>query len=152
MSVRLTKGEKTFNKINVVLMILLSSLFVIPFVIVISTSLVSAPEAARRGGLVLIPENVDLGAYRVLFGHGSAIIRSYGVTIFRVVVGTALNLAFTTTLAYGLSKKRLPGRNTIIMFVLFTMLFNGGLIPFFLVVKTIGLYNTRWALIIPIRS
>ena len=149
MAVSISRGEKVFNGCNVVFMIFLSAWFIIPFVVVASTSVVGAAEAARRGGLVFIPQTFDLGAYQAIFAKGSAIIRSYGVTLFRVVVGTALNLLFTAPFAYALSKRSVPGRKPIAMFVFFTILFHGGLIPTYLVVRYTGLYNTLWALVIP---
>ena len=149
MAVSISRGERIFNGCNVVFMVLLSAWFIIPFVVVASTSVVGAAEAARRGGLVLIPQTFDLGAYQAIFAKGSAIIRSYGVTLFRVVVGTALNLLFTAPFAYALSKRSVPGRTPITMFVFFTILFHGGLIPTYLVVRYTGLYNTLWALVIP---
>lgn len=149
MAVSISRGERLFNGFNVTFMVLLSSVFVIPFIVVASTSIVGAAEAARRGGLVFIPETVDFGAYRAIFAQGSAIVRAYGVTLFRVVVGTAMNLLFTAPFAYALSKRSVPGRTPITMFVFFTILFHGGLIPTFLVVRNLGLYNTYWALIIP---
>ena len=149
MAISISRGERIFNGVNVAFMVLLSSVFIIPFVVVTSTSMVGAGEAARRGGLVLIPESVDFGAYRAIFAQGSAIVRAYGVTLFRVVVGTAMNLLFTAPFAYALSKRSVPGRKPITMFVFFTILFHGGLIPTFLVVRNLGLYNTYWALIIP---
>ena len=149
MAVSISRGERIFNGCNVTFMIFLSAWFIVPFVVVASTSVVGAAEAARRGGLVLIPETFDLSAYQAIFAKGSAIIRSYGVTLFRVVVGTALNLLFTAPFAYALSKRSVPGRTPITMFVFFTILFSGGLIPTYLVVRYTGLYNTLWALVIP---
>ena len=113
MAVSISRSEKIFNGCNVTFMIFLSAWFIVPFVVVASTSVVGAAEAARRGGLVLIPETFDLSAYQAIFAKGSAIIRSYGVTLFRVVVGTALNLLFTAPFAYALSKRSVPGRTPI---------------------------------------
>ena len=149
MAISISRGERIFNGCNVTFMIFLSAWFIVPFVVVASTSVVGAAEAARRGGLVLIPETFDLSAYQAIFAKGSAIIRSYGVTLFRVVVGTALNLLFTAPFAYALSKRSVPGRTPITMFVFFTILISGGLIPTYLVVRYTGLYNTLWALVIP---
>lgn len=78
MAISISRGERLFNGVNVAFMVLLSSVFVIPFVVVASTSIVGAAEAARRGGLVLIPESVDFGAYQAIFAQGSAIVREIG--------------------------------------------------------------------------
>ncbi len=142
-------NEQTFDVFNHAFMIVLALSFLIPFLIIISTSFVSEQESARRGAFILFPEEFDLVAYRALLSHGSIIYNAYFITIFRVVVGTTLNLLFTCTLAYGLSKRNLPGRNVITTYVFFTMLFGGGLIPTYLVVKTLRLTDTIWALIFP---
>ena len=144
-----TKGERIFSVFNIIFMILLSLIFIIPFITVISTSFVSEQEAISRGSFILIPRTFDLGAYKLLLSSGSVIFGAYGVTLFRVVVGTSLNLFFTATLAYGLSKKNLPGNGIFTTMVFITMLFGGGLIPTFLLIKSLGLYNNIWVMVVP---
>lgn len=146
---KLSKGEKVFQITNYIFLTLLTLLFLIPFIIVLSTSFVTEQEVARRGSFILFPEEFSLGAYKMLLSQGSMLINSYKITIFRVVVGTAVNLLFTSTLAYGLSKKSLPGRNLFITMIFITMLINGGLIPNFMLIKALGLYNSVWVMIIP---
>lgn len=148
-TMKLSKGEKVFQVVNYIFLTLLTLLFLIPFIIVFSTSFVTEQEVARRGAFILFPEEFSLGAYKVLLSQGSMLINSYKITIFRVVVGTAINLLFTSTLAYGLSKKSLPGRNIFITMIFITMLINGGLIPNFMLIKALGLYNSVWVMIIP---
>ncbi|MBP1995151.1 carbohydrate ABC transporter permease [Paenibacillus eucommiae] len=142
-------GETIFQICNYVLLILLALLFILPFLAVLSTSLVSEAELIRRGSFILVPEAIDFTAYRVLLSQGSTLYHAYGITIARVVVGTLLNLVFTAMLAYGLSRKNLPGRNALIMFVFLTMLFSGGLIPNYLLMKYLHLTNTFWVMILP---
>lgn len=142
-------GETVFQIANYTGLTLLALAFVLPFLMVLSTSLVGEAELIRRGSFILIPEQFDFAAYRVLLSSGSALYNAYGVTIARVVIGTSLNLFFTAMLAYGLSRKSLPGRNAIIMFVFITMLFSGGLIPNYLLMKFLHLTNTFWVMIIP---
>ena len=147
--IRRTRGQQIFEVFNYTLLILLSAAFVIPFVIVLSTSLVSQAELARRGQFVLFPQDIDFTAYRVILGRGSQLWRNYGVSVFRITVGTFLNLAFTGSFAFVLSRRQLPLRKGITLLVFFTMLFGGGLIPTFLLVRFLGMYNTLWALVFP---
>lgn len=148
-TIKITKGEKVFEVANYTLLTLLTLAFLIPFVTVISTSFVTEAEVARRGAFIIWPEEFNLAAYKMLLSGGSTLIKSYGVTLLRVVVGTFFNLVFTSTLAYGLSKKELPGRNFFITLIFITMIFNGGLVPNFMLIKALGLYNNFWVMIIP---
>jgi putative aldouronate transport system permease protein len=146
---RLSTGEKIAHVAIYGILIALTLAFLIPFVIVLSTSFISEAEFARRGGYVLFPEGIDLGAYQILFGRSPVILNAYKVTFLRVVVGTFFNLIFTVTMAYVLAKKDLPGRIPLTIFVFVTMVFSGGLIPRFLLVDALGLRNTLWAMIVP---
>lgn len=143
-----SKGERIFEVFNYILLILLSAAFLIPFLNVLASSFVSEKEIIERG-FVLIPQEPDYTAYKLLLGKGSVLIDAYKVTIFRVVVGTFLNLIVTAMFAYAMSKKDLPGRNFFITMVFITMLIGGGLIPTYMVVKELKLINSLWALIIP---
>ncbi|WP_309123478.1 carbohydrate ABC transporter permease [Paenibacillus sp.] len=144
-----TAGERVFDLFNIVLLAVLSLLFLIPFLAVLSTSFISAEESMRRGAFVLIPERVDFGAYDMLLSRGMIIYNAYKVTLFRVVVGTFLNLAFTATLAYGLARRTLPGRNGLVLIVFLTMIFHGGLIPNYMLIDAVGLKDSLWVLVIP---
>ncbi|BFH60829.1 MULTISPECIES: carbohydrate ABC transporter permease [Paenibacillus] len=124
----------------------LLTLFPLYYVVIVSFT--PYTEVLRNGGFLLIPHTLTLDAFKVIFTSG-VVPRALGVTLLVTVLGTALNLAVTTLLAYPLSKKFLPGRNAVLMGIVFTMLFSGGLIPTFLTVKMTGLMNTIWALIIP---
>ncbi|PYI57379.1 carbohydrate ABC transporter permease [Paenibacillus flagellatus] len=144
-----TAGERTFDVFNAALLTVLSLLFLIPFLAVFSTSFLSAEESMRRGAFVLVPEKIDFGAYEMLLNRGMIIYNAYKVTLFRVVVGTFLNLLFTATLAYGLSRRALPGRNGLVLIVFLTMIFHGGLIPNYMLIDKLGLKDTLWVLIVP---
>lgn len=148
-TVKMTKGEKAFQWFNYIFLTILTLVFLVPFLVVFSTSFVTEQEVARRGAFILIPQDFSLTAYKMLLSQGSTLINSYKITLFRVVVGTALNLFFTSTLAYGLSKKKLPGRNFFITLIFITMMFGGGLIPNFMLIKALGLYNEVWVMVIP---
>lgn len=145
----MSRGEKIFQVFLIVLMLLLSLIFIVPFIVLISSSLMSSSEAAKLGNYVLFAPHPDFTAYKTILNTGSLLFSAYKNTILRVIVGTALNLLFTTMLAYGLSKKQVPGRNIFMGIVFFTMFFSGGLIPTYLVIKSLHLYNTFWVLVIP---
>lgn len=147
--IKLSFGERVFEVFNYIFLALLSLVFLIPFLSVVATSFVSQAEYARRGAFILIPEQWDFLAYRILLGAGSTVPRAYLITVARTVVGTTLNLAFTATLAYGLARRNLPGRALITLYVFIPMIFNGGLIPNFVLMDTLGLLNTFWAMILP---
>ena len=146
---KLSRGEKIFEVLNYVFLVVLSLFFLIPFISVLAVSFVGVEEWARRGAFILIPEKIDLTAYKLLLNRGSIAINAYGITLFRVVVGTVLNLAFTSTLAYALARRDLPGRTFMTFLVFFTMLFSGGIIPRFMLLDTLGLLDTVWIMILP---
>lgn len=143
-----TIGEKVFNIFNIIFLLLLVLIVVIPFMSVISSSLVSAKEFATKD-YIIFPEVIDFTAYKTLLKGSSVIYDAFTVTMFRVIVGTTLNLLFTYLTAYAMAKKTLPGRNLITLYFFFTMLFAGGLIPYYIVVKSVGLTNNIWVYIIP---
>ena len=138
---RVTTGEKIFKTINLFILSIFTLIIIIPFWTVIMNSFVSEAELARRGVFFLFPDDWNIDAYRLILGPDSNMIRAYGNTLFVVTVGTFLNLVFTITLAYGLSKRRFKGRTLITGLIFFTMLFNGGLIPNYMLVRFLGLIN-----------
>ena len=148
--IKLSRNERIVNLIIHILLIVLTLAFLIPFIIVLSTSFISEAEFAQRGGYVLYPEQITFSSYDILFGRSRVIMNAYGVTLFRVVVGTLFNLAFTITMAYALAQKKMPGRIPLTIFVFITMVFSGGLIPRFLLVDALGLRNTLWSMILPV--
>ncbi|NOU86310.1 ABC transporter permease subunit [Paenibacillus sp. LMG 31460] len=148
-AIKPTIGERTFDVFNIIILAVLSLLFLIPFLAVFSTSFISAEESMRRGAFVLIPEKIDFGAYDMLLNRGMIIYNAYKVTLFRITVGTLLNLLFTATLAYGLSRRTLPGRNVFVLIIFITMIFHGGLIPTYMLIDKLGLKDTLWVLVIP---
>jgi putative aldouronate transport system permease protein len=145
---RRTAGEKAFNLLNVTLLVLLVVAVLVPLLSVVSTSFVSNQELARRS-VVIFPDTPDLTAYKIIFRKGGLLFDAYKITLFRVVVGTAVNMAFTYFVGYALSRKDLPGRTGLTLFYFFTMMFGGGLIPYYIVVKSLGLINSIWVYILP---
>lgn len=144
----LTPGEKTAKVINYILLALLALACLFPFYYVIVISMSPESEVVRKG-IVLFPEKVTWSAYKEMFRENYALGQAYKITLFRTVVGTTLNLLITFMTAYPLSKRMLPGRPVFMFYIVFTMLFSGGMIPTYLVVQGLGLINTIWALIIP---
>lgn len=124
---------------------------VIPFVYVVAASFAPEHEILTRP-LFIIPKEFTLDAYKRIFDpsdYGLTVLRSLGASIIITVIGTIADLFFTTTMAYGLSRKGLKGRNFMLNCVIFTMVFSGGMIPTFLIVNGLGLYDTYAALILP---
>jgi len=105
-------------------------------------------EMALSGGLFFWPKEFTLEAYRVILRYDYLWV-AFGNSAFITAVGTVISVLFTATTAYPLIKKFLPGQKTIIFLILFTMLFQGGLIPTYLVVKELGLLNSLWSIILP---
>ena len=149
MAKKLRKRKKieTFDIVNVCVLTLLMLIELIPFYLTIIQSFMTQQEYIMNSS-TLWPKEPTLGNYRDIF-VGSTMVRSFGNSVFYTVVGVIFSMFITTTLAYGLAKKGYPGRAFFQNMVIFTMYFSGGLIPFFLLVKQLGLINTRWAIIIP---
>ncbi|MBY3620987.1 carbohydrate ABC transporter permease [Acinetobacter sp. CUI P1] len=145
--INLTVGEKVWQAVVYFILILLALLCLLPFLYVVAVSVTPESEVLRRG-IVIIPESFTFLAYKEVFiSHG--IGQAYKITLFRTIVGTVLNVFFTVIAAYPLSKKYLPGRSPFLLFIVFTMMFGGGLIPTYLLIRSLGLLNSPWVLIIP---
>ena len=142
------KSERRMARLAHVVLIVFSLMAVLPFILLISASL-TEENAALKYGFGFIPKVFSLAAYKYISYQSKMIIRAYGISIFTTVIGTSVGLTMTSMLGYGLSKD-IPGRRILNFFVVFTMLFNGGLVPTYLVyTKYLHLGNTIWALIIP---
>lgn len=117
-----------------------------PVINVFSISLSHPNEVAR--GITWLPRRIDLSAYDFILDHPMIGV-GYRNSLLYVTVGTAINLAMTCLCAYPLSKKGLVGRKFVMLLIVFTMFFSGGLIPTYLLVRALGMVNTMWALLIP---
>jgi putative aldouronate transport system permease protein len=142
-----TLNNKIFDWVNYSLLTLVSLITIIPFVYIISVSF-AAPSEVVKGGLLLIPTKFTLSAYKYIFSTDT-MIRSIGVSIYVTVLGTLINLVLTSFTAYPLARTTLRGRKTFMLLILITMLFSGGMIPTYFVVKSVGLINSYWSLMIP---
>ncbi|MFH5184278.1 carbohydrate ABC transporter permease [Paenibacillus sp. TAB 01] len=125
----------------------LAVLTLFPFVNVLATSL-SGSRAISSGEVFLWPKDVTFASFDNLIQDGQLLVAMKN-TVLITVVGTALNIFTTIIAAYPLSRKRLKGRNVLLMLITFTMLFGGGLIPNYILIKTLGIMNTYWALWLP---
>ncbi len=122
----------------------------VPFIMVISASF-SSEEAIKLNGFSLLPQNFTLEAYSTVFKEPSVILRAYGVTIFLTIFGTVAGLFLQTMTAYVLSRKEFEWRNKFSFFFYFTTLFNGGLVPYFvLMTRYLGLKDNYLALVLPL--
>lgn len=142
-----TGVDRAFTIANYAVLLIFLITVSYPLVYVVSASL-SDPRDVISGRMWLWPVNVTLDGYRAVF-ENSRIITGFKNSAFYTVVGTAVSVTLTILAAYPLSRKDLTGRGPITFLFLFTLLFGGGLIPTYLVVRETGLLNTRWALIIP---
>jgi putative aldouronate transport system permease protein len=148
MKVKYSAEDQVFNWVSIFVLALVGFACVFPLLFVLSVSLTPIGEVFRNGGFIVIPRSITLEAYRFMW-NDSYMPGAFRITVILTIVGTACNMFLTLLLAYPLSRKDVPGRRFFLFAVLFTMLFNGGLIPTYLVVRATGLLNTMWAMIIP---
>ena len=146
MAIKETRGDRIFGIVVFTIVTLLMLIVLYPLIYVLSCS-VSSPTAVGAGEVVLWPKGFTLMGYKRVFQE-PAILLGYKNTLIYTVVGTAINLAVTVPAGYMLSKKEVPGRNLFMFLFMFTMYFSGGMIPTFLLVKNLHLYNTRIVLVI----
>jgi len=145
---RRSAGETAFQAMDILAMVALMITCVYPFVYVAFAS-VSLPErVVVHRGILLAPLGFSLSSYKAVFENPN-ILSGYQNTLIVLVAGTALNVLLTALGAYGLSRKQFGLRNAVMFGIVFTMMFNGGLIPLYLQVNALGLLDTRWALILP---
>ncbi|MFD9602113.1 carbohydrate ABC transporter permease [Streptomyces sp. NPDC059970] len=142
---RPTRIGQTAKAIAIVVVVLAVAY---PLVGVIGTSFASQTDIIKSSGLVLWPDHPTLDAYRTIF-TGGVVTRALIVSVGITVLGTLASLLVTVGMAYGLSRRDVTGSRFILMTALFTMLFNAGIIPNFLLVKGLGLYDTYAALVMP---
>ncbi|MCY9659176.1 carbohydrate ABC transporter permease [Paenibacillus chondroitinus] len=130
-----------------VFLAVLAMMTLFPFIHVLSTSL-SSSRAIMSGEVFLWPKEITFTSFKNLIEDGQ-LFNAMKNTLIITVVGTSINLVATIMAAYPLSRKRLKGRNALLMIITFTMLFGGGIIPNYILIKTLGIMNTYWALWLP---
>jgi putative aldouronate transport system permease protein len=136
-----------FSAFNTVFMMLLMLIMLYPLYYVLIIS-ISDGKAVMRGEVNLMPVNITLSSYKLIFADNS-IIRAFWNTVQYTVAGTLVNLFMTTLAAYPLSKPKLTGKRFFMGMIAFTMFFSGGMVPMYLVVSQLKMINTIWAIVIP---
>ena len=144
---KLSRGEKIFGVANMVVLAGVGLLCLYPFLYTLSMSLSPAAEASRPG-FHLFPRHVTLFSYKMVLSDPS-ILSGYANTLLRTILGTVLTLVATCVAAYPLSRREMPHRSMITFIIVFTMLFGGGTVTGYLLIKGLGLINTVWALVVP---
>lgn len=142
------KHVSLFDMINFVILSCGCLVVIVPFMYIITVSITPISVLHQLGNFPLFPKKISFEAYKLAL-EMPQVRRSFMNSLFIVFVGTSVNVFFTLLIAYPLSKLYLKGRNVSLLFIVFTMLFSGGMIPTYLVVKSFALINTLWALIIP---
>ena len=142
-----TKADIAFNLCNTILMIFILICTLYPFWYVIVCSL-SSISHVTNSVVLLWPDCIHLEAYKQVF-RNNLVPTAYGNTILITLTGTALSMVLTAMSAFVLSRSELPGIRVMTLFAVFTMLFNAGLVPFYLQVRDLGLLNSRLSLILP---
>lgn len=146
--IHMTTGDRIINLCFYLFIIAFALICLIPFLLVISASF-TEEHTLLLEGYKLIPSKLSLDAYRMV-AESANLVQAYGVTIFVTVVGTALSMLFTCAMAYALSVKTFRSRNFFALFIYFTMLFSGGMVPSYLLIKKVlHLHNQIWVLILP---
>lgn len=141
-------GGKIFNWVNVIILILLCLVCIYPVYYVFCASLSENTKLLQHPGFMLIPQGFNAAAYRLAFTH-PLLVSGYKNILFVLVTALPLNLFLTLCCGYFLSSKNVLLKGPITAIILFTMFFSGGMIPNFLNIQDLGLYNTLWALILP---
>lgn len=142
-----SRGDKIFTTLNYIFLSIILILILYPLVYTVSASF-SAPSAVISGKVTLFPVEFTLVGYQKIFEYPT-LIKGMLNSLFYTIVGSAVSVVLTLLAAYPLTRKDLPGRRFLTILFFFPMLFSGGLIPFYLVTRDLGLVNTRWAPIIP---
>lgn len=146
-SIHETTEDNIFNIVNLILLSIGFIVVLYPLIYILSSSF-SSPQAVSAGRVVLWPVDLSLRGYEEVFSHAQVVV-GFKNTIFYTIVGTCVNMVMTVLAAYPLSRKTLPGRRVLNFLFMFTMIFNGGLIPAYILNTNLGLVNTRWVMIIP---
>ncbi len=145
---RATVGSRIFDGLNYVILTLCALTTILPFIYIVGASFATEYELSVRP-MFLIPQDITLDAYRYIFSS-SKLVQAFGNSVFITVCGTCINLFFTVTLAYSLSKKYLRGRNFLLNMVIFSMFFSGGMVPGYILVSNwLGMKNSFWSVLLP---
>ena len=143
-----TTAGRIFDVFNYIFLTLVAFTTIAPFIYIIGASFATEYELAQRP-LLIIPHDISFNAYEYIFSTNK-ILSGFRNSILITVVGTLINLFFTVTMAYAISKPRLRGRNIVLNMVIFSMFFGGGMIPSYIVVANLlNLKDTYWSVLLP---
>ncbi|MBR6308634.1 MAG: carbohydrate ABC transporter permease [Lachnospiraceae bacterium] len=143
------RSDKKFQIFSHAVLILFSLLALLPMILMFTSSLTDNNELIATG-YTYFPKKWSVYAYEYIFSTGNSVVHAYGISVVLTLLGTALALTITTLLAYAISKKDMPGRKIITFLIVFSMLFNGGLVPTYIIyTNMLGIKNSFWALLIP---
>ena len=143
-----SKSDVIFDSLNAILLIIISFLCLYPMLYVIFASLSDPGQLTANRGMLLKPLGFTLEGYKLIF-KDNVLIHGFLNTFFYIITGVSVNMIFTIMGAYVLSRKKTMIRKSMTVLVTFTMFFGGGLIPFFMLVKDLGMYNSWTALVFP---
>ncbi len=144
------KRNRKFTLGQIILMLILGAVtltMIIPLLNILARSLSSPEASVKMSGLAIIPRDIDFINYRIVFNH-PALMAALGNSVFVTVVGTAINILLTTTAAYVLTRPKLMFKRAIMVFLIFMMLFEPGLVPEYLVIQKLGLMGSKWSVIL----
>lgn len=144
---QLTRGERVFGVFNGTLLVLLCLGMLYPFITVLAQSF-SSSGAIKAGQVNFLPVDFNVDTYAIVMSD-DIFWRNYGNSVLYTVVGTVIAMVLTTTYAFVLSKRHLKGRKVLIGIAVFTMFFNGGLVPNYVLISALEMKNTMWALVLP---
>lgn len=143
--------EKPFSKYQILsnlIMIIWTVLIILPFILLFMSS-ITDEKVLVANGYAFWPRKFSMDAYGYILKSGKKILSAYGVSILVTAIGTLLNVFLSAMMAYPLAVKNLPGRKFMNFFVFFTMLFNGGIVPSYLMWTSFGIKDTLWAQLLP---
>lgn len=143
------RSEKKFQIFSHAVLIVFSLLALMPMILMFTSSLTDNSELIANG-YTYFPKKWSVYAYEYIFSTGNSVVHAYGISLILTLLGTVLALTITTLLAYAISKKDMPGRKVITFLIVFSMLFNGGLVPTYIIyTNLLGIKNSFWALLVP---
>ena len=149
MKIKSSPSRKVFEVFNYIFLTIVICISLFPLVHIFALSL-SSNAAAQAGLVTVIPKGFTLESYKYILSKPE-FFKSFGISVVRVVLGTVISVGLTIVSAYAMSQpdERFHARKYYVWFFMITMVFSGGLIPLFIVIKSVGIYNTIWALILP---
>ncbi len=143
------RSDKKFQIFSHGVLIVFSLLALMPMILMFTSSLTDNSELIASG-YTYFPKKWSVYAYEYIFSTGNSVVHAYGISLILTFLGTVLALTITTLLAYAISKKDMPGRKVITFLIVFSMLFNGGLVPTYIIyTNLLGIKNSFWALLVP---